>query len=244
MPTSPESATKKRKTRHPGWTFRMSRQEPGITQLGLAQHGLLSFVDELLLNIIDHIDSHKALCCLAATCMRFQGLVEPYIWRKLLVLKGTHAQDIARAFDAREIRMEYVQDLSIRYQNECRDGIEQLNHSFAFMSKLRHLTIETPCPNNSEWMSNIYFDGWSRIEYPAFLAYAAMPMPGGPPPTIPALQSRKNYHICFQTHMLTYDSYSAWAWRRRQEIPPWTDGSSLSTPNSPQTHYFVHKFRR
>ncbi|KAH7383872.1 hypothetical protein BKA66DRAFT_86768 [Pyrenochaeta sp. MPI-SDFR-AT-0127] len=188
MPNISFAGAKKRKTRHSGWVFRMSRQKPGDVQLSLAQRGLLSLVDELLLNIIDQIDNRDSLCSLAATCTRFQDLVEPYVWRKLLILKGTHARSIAAALDSRDARVDYVQDLSIRYKDEYREGIEELNHFVSLMSKLRHLTIESPCPNNSEWRSGVYFDGWSRIDYTNLLARAVYPRTGIPL-ALPVLQS-------------------------------------------------------
>lgn len=188
MPKISFAGAKKRKTRHSGYIFRMTRQEPGVTQLGLASGGLLSFVDELLLLIIDKIDAHETLCNLAATCMRFHGLIEPYIWRSLLVLKGDHARRVAAALDSRADRMDFVKELSIRYKDEYRDGIEELNYFLAHMSKLRHLTLETPCPNNSEWREGMYFDGWSRIDYTNLLAAAVYPRLDMPL-TLPVLQS-------------------------------------------------------
>lgn len=169
----------------------MLRQAPGATQLGLADHGLLSLVDELLLNIIDHIDNHHALCSLAATCVRFQGLVEPYVWRKLLVLTGTHARRIAMALDDRDERVDYIKEISIRYKDDHRDGIEELSHFMGLMGKLRHLTLESPCPNNSEWRQGVYFDGWSRIDYMNLLASAVYPRQGLSP-ALPLLQSRES----------------------------------------------------
>jgi hypothetical protein len=159
--------------------------------LGPAESGLLRLVDELLLNIIDHIDARDALCSLAATCTRFQGLVEPYIWHNIQILKGAHARKIATALDSRDERTDYIQNLSIRYKDEYRDGIEELNHFMGLMSKLRHLTIESPCPNNSEWqLGSIYFDGYSRIDYTNLLASSVYPRQGVPM-SLPMLQSRK-----------------------------------------------------
>jgi hypothetical protein len=191
MPNISFAGAKKRKTRHSGHTFRKTRQEPGITMLGPAESGLLRLVDELLLNIIDHIDARDALCSLAATCTRFQGLVEPYVWRTLQITKGSHAQKIATAFDSRDQRADYIQDLSTRYADDYRDGIEDLNHHIGLMSRLRHLHIESPCPNNSEWqMNDIYFDGYSRIDYTSLLASAVYPRIGAPL-ALPMLQSCK-----------------------------------------------------
>jgi hypothetical protein len=190
MPNISFVGAKKRKTRHSGYIFKMARQEPGSTQLALASSGLLALVDELLLNIIDHIDNRQALCHLAATCMRFQGLVEPYIWRDLLVLTGRHARNIAAAFDGRDARIDYVQSISIRYKDEVKEGIEELNHFIALMGRLKHLTLESPCPNNSEWRAGLFFDGYSRIDYTNLLASAVYPRLELPL-ALPMLQSRK-----------------------------------------------------
>lgn len=168
----------------------MAQQELGSTQLAPAADGILTLVDELLLNIIDHIDSHQALCNLAATCMRFQDLVEPYIWRSLLIITGGNARKVALALDSREARIDYVQDLAIRYKDSRREGIEELNHFIAVMPKLRNLVLESPCPNNSEWRGGVYFDGYSRIDYTNLLAGAVYPRLGIPL-ALPMLQSRK-----------------------------------------------------
>lgn len=191
MPNISFAGAKKRKTRHSSRTFTKARQEPGITMLGPAESGLLRLVDELLLNIIDHIDARDALCSLAATCTRFQGLVEPYIWRDILVVKGDHARRIATALDSRDERTDYIKDLSIRYQDVHRDGISELNHFMGLMGKLRHLHIESPCPNNSEWQAGpVYFDGYSRIDYQNLIASSVYPRLGMQL-ALPMLQSCK-----------------------------------------------------
>ena len=196
MPNISSLETKKRKTRHSGRIFKAARRGAGITMLGPAESGLLRLVDELLLNIIDHIDAQDALCSLAATCSRFQGLVEPYIWRDILVVKGEHARRIATALDSREERTDYIKDLAIRYQDVYRDGISELNHFIGFMGKLRHLHIESPCPNNSEWQAGpVYFDGYSRIDFQNLIASAVYPRLGMQM-ALPMLQSREsNYDI-------------------------------------------------
>ncbi|KAF9697909.1 hypothetical protein EKO04_004017 [Ascochyta lentis] len=184
----PIPGAKKRKTRLSGREFRMARQEPGATLLALADNGLLRLVDELLLNVVDHIASLRDLCNFAATCARLQGLAEPYIWRSLLVLSGTHARNIAAALDSRDARVDFIQELSIRYKDPKKEGIEELNHWLTLMSKLRHLTLESPCPNNSEWRQGELFDGWSRINYSNLLASSVFPREGLPI-ALPMLQS-------------------------------------------------------
>lgn len=184
----PNPGSKKRKTRHSGRNFRMTRQEPGATMLALADTGLLRLVDELLLNVLDFVTSLGDLRNIAATCTRLQGLAEPYIWRSVLVLSGTHARNVAVALDQRDQRVDFIQELSIRHRNTHKEGIEDLNHWMTLMSKLRYLTLESPCPNNSEWSQGELFDGWSRIDYSNLMASAVFPREGLPV-ALPMLQS-------------------------------------------------------
>lgn len=187
MPVSFAGA-KKRKVRHSRIISRMSRTTESQAP---APHSILfSLADELLLAIIDQIDSKKALCNLAATCSRFQGLVEPRIWQTLLVTTGKHARNVAAALDSLESRPSHVHDLSIRYLDENREGIEELNHFISLMERLRHLTIESPCPNNTEWTQTGVFDGATRIDYRALLEASVYPF-GGRSPALPVLQSRE-----------------------------------------------------
>ena len=198
------SKTKKRKTtRHFRPTFKMPR-----LRLPRPESGLLALVDELLLSVIDQIDCHESLCNLAATCLRFQGLVEPYVWRSLFITNGSHAHNVACALDSHEPRTSYVYDLSVRYPYDQSSGIEQLNQFIGWMTKLRHLTIESPCPNNNEFHHSTYFDEATKIDYKALLEAAVYPRPGSSP-TLPMLQSRK--YAALMSMMSTDDtSYTAW----------------------------------
>jgi hypothetical protein len=223
MPNISFVGAKKRKTRHSGYLFRMSRQEPAYTQLALASGGLLSLVDELLLSVIDQIDSKETLCTLALTCTRFQGLVEPYIWRNLLVLTGRHARHIMQALDSREERVDYIHSLAIRYEDYVKEGIEELNHFIALMSRLKHFTVESPCPNNREWRAGAFFDGYSRIDYTNLLSSAVYPRIGQPL-ALPMLQSREyscapGPPACYNA--LTLHSHTACSWCGRPEVLTW-----------------------
>ncbi|KAH7130216.1 hypothetical protein B0J11DRAFT_566283 [Dendryphion nanum] len=131
----------------------------------MAQLSLSNFVDELLLAIVEQIDCHESLCNLSSTNRRFQGLAEPFIWRKLLVLNGSHADGIAYALRSRTERLSNIQTLAIHYTNEVEIGIRKLDPLVRIMTKLRHLTIESPCPNNSEWIRTDEFTGWTKIDY-------------------------------------------------------------------------------
>jgi len=138
---------------------------------------LQSLADELLLCIIDQIDSQEALCNLAATCSRFQGLVEPYCWRSIIVTKGSHASRIAFSLNNRVERIAFVEQLTVRYNETDEEGIENLQEFMRHMNKLRHLHIESPCPNNSDYRNGTAFESWTRIDYTALLeSHSSLPM--------------------------------------------------------------------
>lgn len=242
MPNISFAGAKKRKTRHSGYVFKMSRQEQDY---GLpSPSGILSLVDELLLNIIDHIDSREALVTLASTCMRFQSLVEPYIWRDLLVLTGHHARNISQALDVSERRVEYVQSLSVRYEDKHRQGIEELNFFISLMSKLRHLTIESPCPNNSEWRGpGHYFDGYSRIDYTDLLARAVYPR-AELPLALPMLQTCKSRTFCDVGCTPIPSSGSPWTWACRPEVPSRSCKGYVLSSQSPKNYSVMLEHRR
>lgn len=187
MPGDDSFRAKKRKVRHFRPVFKMSRVTDAPPE---SPSGLLGLVDELLLAILDQIDSHADLCNLAATCSRFQSLAEPYVWRTLLVTKGVHARAVAHALDSREERSSYVHELILTYHNNQKHGIEELNHFIGLMTKLRHLTIESPCPNNGEWHGLSVFDGSTRIDYRSLLEASVFPR-AGIAPMVPILQSRE-----------------------------------------------------
>lgn len=241
MPNISFAGAKKRKTRHPGFVFKMSRRD--LDYKTAPPSGLLSLVDELLLNIIDHIDSREALVTLALTCMRFQSLVEPYIWKDLLVLTGRHARHISQALDSSDTRVDCVQSLSVRYEDKHKHGIEELNFFISLMSRLRHLTIESPCPNNSEWRAGNYFDGHSRIDYKNLLAGAVYPR-AGVPRTLPILQTRRFSVSCFAEYTLMLGSKSPRPWLWRSEVSSWPCAGNVLPSQSSANHFVVLGLRR
>jgi hypothetical protein len=177
MSNSPDFlVTKKRKKHHfrPVSGPRMNSAEDAPQPIG--EWSLSTLVDELLLCIIDQIDSHETLCNLAATCSRFQGLVEPYCWRSLLVRKGRHASRIALGLNNRVERIGFVQDLAVRYNDSHEEGIENLGGFMENMSKLKNLTIESPCPNNGEYRGGQRFESWTRIDYTTLFERGNLPM--------------------------------------------------------------------
>jgi len=108
------------------------------------------------------------------------------------VLTGSHARHVTQALDSRDERVDYIRSLSIRYKDEYKEGIEELNHHIALMSRLKHLMLESPCPNNSEWRTGLFFDGYSRIDFTNLLASAVYPRVELPL-SMPMLQSCRHY---------------------------------------------------
>jgi hypothetical protein len=132
---------------------------PGSSQL-------LSLADELILAIIEQIDTEETLLNLAATSPRFLALTEPFIWRQLLVLRGSEARKLCTALRTRPQRASLIQDLAIQYVEEHEAGIKNLNEFVKRMSKLRNLHIESPCPNNHGRGDSVAgFEHWTRIDY-------------------------------------------------------------------------------
>ncbi|KAF2006018.1 hypothetical protein P154DRAFT_615936 [Amniculicola lignicola CBS 123094] len=131
-----------------------------------SQFDLYSFADELLLCIIEQINCRDTLCSLSATCSRLQGLTEPYIWGNLFVMRGDHARRIVQACSSEPHRLSLIQELSIRYKHTVESGIEVLDTIMYQLEKLRHLQIESPCPNNDPWRNNrVEFNSYTRIDY-------------------------------------------------------------------------------
>jgi hypothetical protein len=145
-------------------------------QSSVIQFPLLSLVDELLLNILEHVNSRASLQNLACTCSRLQALVEPFIYRDLLILSGEHAVQIVKSIQSRENRVWGIRTLQIRYPEAGAAGIETLNLPMKKMSQLRELNIESSCPNNGGVLGKLWGEG--RIDCAGFFEYASQIVPG------------------------------------------------------------------
>lgn len=154
---------------------------------------LLSLANELLDIIIAQIESHKDLCNLAATCSRLKDLTEPFIWQSLLVLHGAHVTWIGQALRRDWRRASFVHELAIRYGEEHEEGIEGLDTYIRHMKQLRHLTIESPCPNNNGgWIGGAsLFPSWTRVDYATLFEEAVDEVKSLEPPPLSMLQSGK-----------------------------------------------------
>lgn len=128
---------------------------------------LLTLADELILAVIEQIDSHESLVNLAATSSQLRDLVEPKIWRSLVVKSGSDAWRFSDACRRIPERMSLVHDLSIRYRQHEEHGIELMNPLVSQLTKLRSFRVETPCPNDGSGgnLSAMDFFHYSRVDY-------------------------------------------------------------------------------
>jgi len=112
---------------------------------------LLDLAEELVLNILEQIDSQLALCNLARTCSRLQELTEPYIYSTVLIRTGSNAESLLESLLARPKRLSSILDLAIRYRHDSEQGIEVLCPVISKLRKLRRLHVEAPCCNDGHW---------------------------------------------------------------------------------------------
>ncbi|ORY14021.1 hypothetical protein BCR34DRAFT_586056 [Clohesyomyces aquaticus] len=137
-----------------------------------SNRNLLSLADEILLSIIEHVDSNAALSCLAATCSKLRGLVEPFIWRELLVTRDIHSTKVITAL-LQSNRFSYIQDLAICYRQDANRLFGAWSGAIAYMGKLRHLKIESPCPNNPP--IDPFWDEHCYIDYTRLIRHSILP---------------------------------------------------------------------
>jgi hypothetical protein len=172
---------------------------------------LLSLANELVLLVIEQISSREDLINLAVTSSQLRDLVEPRLWRSLLVFKGSEATRIASACRRRPELLSMVQELAIRYTEENEDGIEHLDEFLVRMGNLKELEIETPCPNNHgngrRGVSG--FPHFSRIRYTKlFLAAVGYPYYTWSP--LSMLQSGMMFPSQYRGMTLKWCSYASW----------------------------------
>ncbi|KAF2836765.1 hypothetical protein M501DRAFT_1059710 [Patellaria atrata CBS 101060] len=121
----------------------------------------MQLADELILAIIEQINDNKSLCTLAATCRRLQQLVEPYIYRNLLLTDGSQATTLLNAFNSRPDRLAGIRILGIYVGHKLAEndpterskGIEALESFIYRMRNLRQLTLEALCCNDGPFQT-------------------------------------------------------------------------------------------
>ena len=110
---------------------------------------LLSLADELILNIIEQIDTLETLRNFTLTCQKAQNRTEPYLYRDLIFRDGDSVSRYITAILIDSDRGKHAQNLDVRYKVEGRQSITLLNDLSRFLPNLRSWRIESPCPNDN-----------------------------------------------------------------------------------------------
>jgi hypothetical protein len=134
---------------------------------------LLALADELLIAMVEHLESKHDLYNLALVCSTLQALAEPALYRSILVREGTKAHRLSDAILRRPIRATFIRSLQIRYLYASKEGIGILNHGLRKMCNLQELTIEAPCCNDTHALLVDGFESKGLIDYAEYFIFAS-----------------------------------------------------------------------
>jgi hypothetical protein len=147
----------------------------------------MALADELLIEIISHVEDRISLKSLARVCSRLQRLSELFLYKSVLIRVGDEACDFIKKCKRRKARRHAVHDLQVCWPWEEEDGIEVVNPFLETFTHLRHLKVEGPCCNDLPWSPSRYYhenqpslvwNNGGRIDIPALFEKAlAMPQP-------------------------------------------------------------------
>lgn len=151
---------------------------------------LLALADELLLKVIEHIESKDDLSNLSRVCSRLQAFAEPFLYQSILVRKGEHAIQLCYALHRRTARASSVRKLQVAYMHMHRVGIEVLNQALRTMCSLQEINIESPCCNDTH-PNTIDFESKGRINYAEYFHFASSMTLESPPRVQVPLQTCK-----------------------------------------------------
>jgi hypothetical protein len=149
-----------------------------------ASSRLFELADELLLAIIEEVDELQALRNLALTCKRFQGLVEPYIYRNIFIENGSQASRLVDSLRQGPERRDGVKSLMIKCGKATQpdEKLALLNAEIALFKNLREWHVETPCCNDIAWRTlslpvGIDFNCHGQIDYKSLFETASVQKP-------------------------------------------------------------------
>jgi hypothetical protein len=157
---------------------------------------LMTLADELLIGIVEHVESKNDLYSLALTCSRLQALAEPALYQSILVRKGTQALRLFDAILGRPVRASFIRSLQIRYLYTYKEGIRIMNQGLRRMSKLEVLIIEAPCCNDTHAFIE-GFESKGEIDYAEYFIFASsMTLESQPRAQVPLQTCKFYFAIC------------------------------------------------
>lgn len=125
---------------------------------------LLDLPNELIAQIIEHIDCHKTVGRLARTCRRLQYLAEPALYREVLIRTNSDALSAFLAFRNRRERYAAVHVLRL----PCHASVRNFTDIATIMSELfnvKEILFESPACNELDFEDH---RDWRRMAYPFF----------------------------------------------------------------------------
>lgn len=112
---------------------------------------LLDLPNELIVTILEHIDSRISLRHMSRTCRRMQKLTEPVLYRSALIRTGSETDKLVTALQARPARAAALHRLDIPCHQRYVQSFEGIAHLMEQASNLKELMIESPSCNSSDF---------------------------------------------------------------------------------------------
>ncbi|PPJ54831.1 hypothetical protein CBER1_08428 [Cercospora berteroae] len=115
------------------------------------QFPLLDLPNELIANVIEHVDSRKTLRKLNRTCKRIQQLTEPILYRYALIRDGDRTRDLLRSVEHQPARAKAIHELDIPCDCRSATWFEGLARLLETTVNVKRLMLEMPQVNNGEF---------------------------------------------------------------------------------------------
>ncbi|KAF2211345.1 hypothetical protein CERZMDRAFT_98655 [Cercospora zeae-maydis SCOH1-5] len=112
---------------------------------------LLDLPNELIAEVIEHVDSRKTLRILSRTCKRIQQLTEPALYRYALVRNGARARHLLHSIEQKPARAKAIHELDIPCDCRSAPWFEGLARLLESAVNLNRLMLEMPQVNNGEF---------------------------------------------------------------------------------------------
>lgn len=125
---------------------------------------LHSLPNELLIEIVSHINDNKTLCAFALTSSRYLPFAEAKLYSNILLRESSVARDLQQAVFHRQGRGEHIKslNLSFDYNRHWQGTGSTLKRVIKQFCNLKDLTVEAPTCNFGRWRGLNHF--WEADE--------------------------------------------------------------------------------
>lgn len=123
---------------------------------------IFELADELIIAIVQHVESRSDLCALAQTCRRLCKMAEPLIYRNIFIRTESQARAILQAITPKRHRACAV----VTFEARCKYGeftnVELCSDITGLTPNLREYVLESPFCNSKRWKKNKCINQWPR----------------------------------------------------------------------------------